>query len=1414
MSRTDPNVIVEQNDGYQVMNLEVELPNALNLRWRFYFLASVYKSMSKDSFMLSVISLLITSVWYFFCGMYIFVFLRVTSEDEIEKDIALFPHLSILKNIFSGTIYTYSILYVAFIIYLVTIIVFLISLFNPNLLYNLHFVLSIRIHSILYPLTTTVATYSLVLIASIDEVSTLDSLFHSFNVFSYVIYLGILCTLTYVDTNSIINQNSVISEGFTGLMTPIPLLVFFNTLSSIQSLNFNLNVRISFLVINTLLNFGYMLLLVIQLPLLNDIVNALIAALTFTVATISVLHALYVTVFEFKNEEYIIIGCPLVYLMITYVIDYIAKITKSKSQGLYNTFVNIRPDEISAVNINELNIKNERRLRLLIFDGLRTGNQIAFSGNFVRFCLKRFPKSSWLSSYVAFLYVTKWGLRPELYKFLLHIISTDKRASNLQLFQALYCFQQVSDRLSPLISRELDQYRSHFSVVVNIHRALWTSILEGDKNKFIELFKVYTIERDKLKKRLDIMNSKYHYCHSIQFENALYYADFKHEFVLSSVFVDISKQLSTDKAKFILNDFVKRYNLFFPLVSDANKTSIDLAFPSFINRNEKLHFRSVMPKNDVYINTYAKMYDIPVHKQPIQFRFDRRRRFFIHLILALLIISFILQAYTLLRVMNIYSSVYSMGLLLSQLVYKTNDFSNVVDFVQQDILLLYDVINKSYDEVESLCINYVWSAPVLGSMYNLTKDHISTDYYKINEYKNYITLFSTNSPVNIEFSLKDCSGNQCGYLYLFSGLYYAILTIYRGNIQLDLLEGVIDKMETHVYHVKSLISHIYTQIDDEKAIYVKRMNDTFDMLSKIYLALILFSFIFIFLYWLILCQMRTNVYDVVKTIQPFIVKDISMAFRRLNSENTHMLHSNKLSKSKRPILLFIASILVPFICFIYVLASFKRLVNLSTSTSSPSYDVQTQKSSFLTYALSFVELLGIGEIITSTDFLYTANSSNLHSGSACAHHLYENACDACYNVSYTTTYSSNLTLFLKILNFTLICVGVFVIFIYLVYPLKSMTATASDMIKYVPHKARDSNPVLSSLIKAERVSCDPVKLTKLVSSPFDGSKSYALFIFDENGYLCEHLGCSEIVSYFFPTVSEFSSLNDIVEKIKEHTSENHEYVDAFFKGNYQKKSVSLFLEDFKELAFSLSNERTSLLVRDNSCNNAECNLKRTLRSFGNIGTPVNELSKAFLLIAYIPDKNKRNIYIERLSMLQATGTIELHDIFKNSTANTSRSRESNDQNLITQQKGRDLRVNKPSLVDSYPVKIQQQDSSSDMNKSSGNSAINSFGQQNANTVSKHDVSVIVDKRYNKIVFVTNNFTLKNKLYMMAKEIHDVCIGSRTILDYGGPLLVGQNVKHGTRIDSIMYARAREWIISSSERELNITSDFQNFTYQQ
>lgn len=1172
------------NVGFGPNSLIADKTGTFGVKWRFFFFGVVYKNCSFNNIILNYVSLAVEFVLYFGLILTTLSFHTQLGDASYNADEDIFPNFYIFYEI--NKVINTNLMLLILLIYMVIIIaLFLVCLFVPSLSIYIRYFLIFQIHSVFYPVVAASVGYCLDFIIELSSSNQFRTIFCFFDLVLFFPYTAVICLLYYIEGNSIISPNIVLAEWFHGYNYFYPLLDALNVLIAVHCGKFNNSVAVTFLSIGSLVTFVIMLNVLIEKPFMNDSTNTYYATKYFLTIFFHICSACIIC-YPTTSIYFFLQVFPVAASIVFIVIFLLYRRSKRSTERSAKQISNIESFTLESLNTTLHSLRYETQLRSLIKMGFQNGSRFITNYTFVRYALQKYPRSNWLLTYVVFLYGTYWGSDPLAYKFLLHILSLDKfsRTTQFYLFQNVYFFMQSSRTVSPLIARNLDQYRILVLYLVKMHKNFWLSSTKVTFRTFTSgLNNMYAIIK-KISIKLNELRVMFPFCPSVLLEHAIYLADFQHNYIDSSDLYQEANQLSTQGIQYISSHLFSNFTVFFigrqALENKKSQTKYGDSY-MFLSMRERHERAGMISKsivaNDKYLETVTKTFSISKQQLPPNFIFFHWMIVCTRVLFVIVIISICVGFATIIMIEENYEDNIITYDHLQSYINQSIQFREDLSEIQFDLILVNDILTDKYDQYVSSEIN-------MSIVYNDSINHLKQSELKLHQFRFYVDTYRSTS--GIRYFCCNCSTINCSFNSLYLRIHkYCIIYMQTAYIDEYLrvnLPSIVDN------EIVPGISEITVRIYYDRS--RELLNNVHNLLKKdslylIYLGIgfnVVICLITSILFYLIKRKLFQNVYSIIRTVQPPIIKYIAAHFDRLLSVEEHQLP--ELTSVRLPfffsalILIFIILLVFPIHMTILTVKASKYDVKLEPL---PPMMVHNEATDFIYFNYAILEyLIQDNSTNYTTQYDGTDLEKLLGPDTFCIHNLFHQSKHN-YNAIHINEFVNFRSDLHQVLVGVVICL-VIIVFIYFAYSFHvqhSIISSLRCVINFIPPQAAQSNPIFSTVRKGRDISLRVVKQfsNELKNTP-DHFDFFCSAFYDESGHVSNIVGDIKKILGITPT-----NIYQIKVYLVENGINPTIDLDTFFD-NPPTSPLHISFEDGRQISLTSFSERMEIFIKDESHN--------------------------------------------------------------------------------------------------------------------------------------------------------------------------------------------------------------------------------------
>ena len=1206
--------------------------NRMNLRNSFFLFATALKSAGVSSYPTAIFTLIADLCLSVFVEILPMVQQINPSTTTVNSGLTVFPRSEYLQVLTPTLIPTGVWLGISIVLMLFALVCFAISLHSPEMVVHLWWAICPQVHLILIPFVTISFGFSITFVIT-DNWNSPIGYTTLFVVCLFPFYLVLTCLLFFVETNSLLRPNPIFSEWLYGFGFFYPIWVVIGSLFC--SICHHLSTRNSIILLGIcgILQLSCGIWLFYKMPFILPLTNQLIAAKALGMFCVNAL-SIAVILTSLPIGTWMIVIIPLI-LITCFLLSY--TISEKRRNNMHQ-FLKQFDTSVSEFTVDVIRmtlaatIHSENEFQWVLRESFLSGNVDILSQSFVQSCLQIYPSSQWLLSMVTFLFAVVWGTNSSVYRVLLHLMSVNQLnpIASLVLFQCIYAYQQSSKDVSPMIMREISKCRKLMSQYAERHRAFWASAANSDLKVFRESISGVCDCVRQLKSSLRMLEVKFPFCPAVHLELSLYYADIRHNYVNSSKHFQIYESLVEDKGG-IVHALYTQFTDRFPITStrlhgnDPKKErgknqKNELVFLSFHDKHEHASRCVIPPLKDSYFSL-CQTYSVSQKQAKMAINFDRARLFAFKVMFVASII--VISSFTVVNIFLVNDYVEAMSL-YDNLIYNINGtlaFRRYVLACYMDILLIQNFQANTF----SLQIDEATNE----SFREFLTAHFTRAYDRMLEYK-YMVDDMNNT--DISYDLPECQSLNCTFSYLFGSL-HAVSNFYvMGNSDLDLSPL---ELEKSVDDLLNLTDYIFLRLSDARIAMVNDVRDYARLSVYVMASLVPISFlIFLILFKYMAKRLHQDLFLVISTVPASILNDVASIFdkiTRFTGYNVKMPPSHIEAKGWFAVAaVSIVNLIVPIYLTMRVLSVFP----VESSVVPPPTPINmSDASQFVAFSTAYSEFsMNIRNNVSVTvemgqDF-----------GPGCVHGLTRNGNEtSLLFVGIPEPVTSEI---ITITSLASVLALIFLI-IFIVHEV-SLIATFQMMqyfLKYIPEKARNSNPVLQMLTKGTKVPMTQVEEFRkdAFDFVFNDEKFGCILYFDKSGNLVHTRGNP---SQFLPYVP--SNLNDIQQQLINNNCGTVAQIRAFFeeakRGQVAPKSISF--KPYSEMTLAFSHKGSVLLLANNSRHYI---VNQQIRTMQNIHYRSQNQSETLEHGAVIIFKTQDALMRQKLKAL-ATADFEIRDM--------------------------------------------------------------------------------------------------------------------------------------------------------------------------
>lgn len=974
----------------------------------------------------------------------------------------------------------------------------------------------------------------------------------------FIFYSWMISMLNFIDSNSIIKPYKFTQHWFTSFSFWYPYEIILLSMYSYQMINMAAHL----LYFITTIVSVYCAFMCVYVFIHYQFVYSFSGEIYITKLGSYLIFSIFAAVTRFHQIRvglFVIGFFPIVLIILLSVIH----ISSDYYRRGYQNLLSQIDSDIQRLSVNSLQqtlatIKRESSLICFVKEGILSGNKAIISDVFIQYCLETYPNSEWFISYVTCLYAMAWQNDSTVYKYILHLLSLDIFSSPCQLllFQYVYLYMQTAVITSPRISRQISKF--HLSTVrfVSTHKNFWTAALNHDLTKFYEassqLFYVYLSLENQIKKMLYF----YPFSAVVHAEASAFYADVIHDIPRADTAYREAEKLINNKCNEVANTIFKGFINFFPRLRETNQVQEEpkeYKFNSFFEHYENANRQGVtMMINDIYISSMMHTYTLPsntILKKPQMKIFAMIVFLIIILLTGMIYIALIVFHYTVNKDMNDGRHNFNnLNFLLNETVF----FRSGVNAAEFYLYLLDEIIQDPTDDFNSL-------ASIKEILISILK------YIDDNMLKYKVIIDEMNSFTwNINMYLDNCSNPNCSFTYLFAQLHESFLFFLNSKDY----EGINDHqpiatLNSIIADIDEISQSIFEQFYVNSTNYLNLIHN---QLKTKLLAMLcveaLIAIISSIACEIIVRSAEKNVFNIIRTAQPPILQAIANQFNKLLTFDQYQQpdpHFYKFPVISIPI----ASSFIPLFifCFFFVLF-FPKSTQLTECPVTLPRLIPVNRDTH-TY---FRSLIGFLDFLNDSTYSYWSYN-----------YYFVTPCEECkLNDQFMKQVNTTIVIAVNIIVMIISFIG-FCFYAGSGALLISLHRCGQILLRSLPNKAIQSNPVCAKLLQGQHVSYNDVKrfLESIHSPPkFD---FFAILYYDEEQEITQITGDIESLISFTPT-----SVEELQTFILAHSPDDIDEVNKFFERRSDNGSISVSISEGNEISVMFGKSPDSIIIKNDS----------------------------------------------------------------------------------------------------------------------------------------------------------------------------------------------------------------------------------------
>ena len=1152
-------------------NVQMAPPNYLGLRNQFFLFITFLKNSEHISVTFSAFTLLAILVINSFFSVYPLVpyIYGAVGED---------PYDDYVLKLNSQSVFSTFLFYLCHVITDITIIIFFVCLYNPNLTIKLHWVLHPQVHIIVLPFISMVFSMCIFVFTNNDD----DSFVLSFLSLSFLIispiYLIIAFLLFCFDTNSIIKPNPIFAVWFYGDSIYVPILmsihaIFCTLCAQISNLN-----KYALFSISIVLHIMFLIRIIYKMPFIVTIANQFIATNCFFVSIMNAFAIVVISTIKTKIEPWLLPMIPILYTIIFFVIFGISEYRRISMHKILQQFdPSVAEFTVNAIQITLNSYHSEHSIQLIIRDCFLSANKYVLSQRFLQYCLQLYPKSQWLLSTVTFLYCIVWSNNPALYKVMLHLLSVGdfNILPSFVIYQCVFSLQQSSkEEVSPMIKRDINEYRNALSLYADKHRQFWSSAADWNFEKFKKSISEVVYFRNSLNDRLHDLIKKYPFCPNVRLEASLYNSDIKHNFKESAKAFQTYTELiegNESVARQLFRDFYNIFPISRPLSESLlenkrkNENS-DLIFISF-NETQEYASRYMLPPFKDSFYSLCQGFSIPKHKKPFEINFDRALLSVYRFLFGVSIIIYLI-------LIGLYIAI------LNRLTQKTDLFQKRLYYLNRTLEFRKDTITCYMDSmiIYSYHMNH-FEIETDESFRQFILQHLHKTFQGMLLYKYLIN--EDNILNDVDPTMPGCSTLNCTFPYIF-GYMHNIANYYASNSHAfdvspeyapnTLLSSIILMVQS-ADNIYSQFAYHHCNSGENLYFFIRKY-----LLSFIPIQIVAFI-IFLIFFELIALKLFKNLFAIINTVPSSVLKEIAHMFTKIETFVGHSSYGDKKHGYQGSRILFISSTIL---IFLYPITLF--FVILFEKNNTYSFKMPPDAMIFLNNSITYTYIAAVHEFNLEQDY-NKINGSKVQANfqKSCIHSMMDYPYDEELfpSIPVMNALSSRWT---QTIGYILLFLSLFSFGGYILEMVSTikMFTTMHQLMIYIPERAWKSNPVLRILTRGVLLQNDKVYEFRhdLLPSDFTNTLDLCSVKIANSGRLYDVKGNITKLIGFDPVESN-KKLSDLMQKLIKRTPEFKGEIENYFN-NRVNQPRSVTFDGKREVTISFSTKKNILFISDNS----------------------------------------------------------------------------------------------------------------------------------------------------------------------------------------------------------------------------------------
>lgn len=987
-----------------------------------------------------------------------------TLSISLSKTESIYPLSPVLHSLTSlvTTVFGFSWTVVAM---YAAVISFNLCLVFPKLLMYFHYFFDPRIHLWFMPHIAACFRFSIHVLMDFNNQSTVKNAFCVLFVAILVPYLIIISVLNLSSSNSFYNPSFGHAQWFSSLSLFFPIYLFFYSFVGFACFYTSVYVEIFNLLVFVVISFSFGYFCISQLPLMHFIGNEVFATRFFLSSFLGIVAIMSVSGYAlYPNFVFSLI--PFFSAFIYYIVY---RIIRKKRLMIRRILEDIEDTSNNELDIDSLSsvlqsYASPENLKLLYKEVINSSHRLINSHNLLKIAISNYPEEKWFFALAPFLYSLFLEANNDVYRIFLHLLSSCRLGFHIEysIFQFVYYWAMSSKFASPIIQREVNQYRLLTLKYVYEQKLFWKSAVDNDiecyeSHKF-QMYHSFSNMKRSLKRLLILFpNSPL-----VLYEASLFYHDFANKFEKSHNFFQKAEMLvNSHKGSFVYG-LNHHYQLFFPTFLDRSNIKKDKALSysviSFFDSSKQLNRRGMtIGIIDQYLSTLTHPYTIPMSVNQIEPSFDRRNTLVFYSVFTAIIISYI-------SLFGIHFYIFK-----SQEV-EYNAYLNIIDSMN-DTLAFYKVFHitkycaYSYFHVNNHTYDWIpHNSTVLHYLSNFSSTLLPY-YYKFNSRIN--SILSTN--YSISLALENCSSKSCSFPFLFGIIHNHLIQMSESSVFLENPSNI-DIFEFNwIYNdmdglIRVVFSDLIRILRSTSSLNSDYIYISFILIMASEISITIFGGI---LMYQLLSNLSFNIYTILRTCQPPILKEMLtkydkiITYFKINPESMEIKYSPSIVF---PIIIMFGFLILYPLSIVLHLWYYRN--NEITYPSLPMKNIVSSQSLKLFLLSLLIEnnisntnLIEIGSTISDFSHFFSVLPSNYS-----------------LNISSGDFFSLVFLRYNQVLNFISLWISCFGFFLFL-YHLKinlQMINLGKSLIKQIPLRAVQSSPVMKKLHQKDGLLPDEV----------------------------------------------------------------------------------------------------------------------------------------------------------------------------------------------------------------------------------------------------------------------------------------------------------------------------------------------------